>query len=54
MVGVWSTQHEAQPTTATFELTPHADGTVLTLSHDGEIDPVEEGLLRGAASARSQ
>lgn len=46
MVWAWSVSDGAAPTTVTFELSPEADGTRLTLTHAGEIDPVVGGLLR--------
>ncbi len=45
MVWAWSPDDISAPTTVTFELTPHGDGTRLRLSHEGEIDPVIGGLL---------
>jgi uncharacterized protein YndB with AHSA1/START domain len=46
MVWGWSVDDAAPPTTVTFELTPHGDGTLLTLTHGGEIDPLAGGLIR--------
>jgi uncharacterized protein YndB with AHSA1/START domain len=46
MVWAWSVNDGLPPTTVTFELAAEADGTRLTLTHVGEIDPVVGGLLR--------
>lgn len=46
MVWAWSVDEAASPTTITFELTPEAGGTRLTLTHVGEIDAVVGALLR--------
>jgi uncharacterized protein YndB with AHSA1/START domain len=45
MVWAWSVDAAVAPTTVTFELTPEGDGTRLTLTHVGEIDPIVGGLL---------
>jgi uncharacterized protein YndB with AHSA1/START domain len=45
MVWSWSVNDGAVPTTVTFELAPEGDGTHLTLTHKGEIDPFVGGLL---------
>ena len=44
MVWAWSGD-AAGPTTVTFELTPVAEGTLLRLTHVGDIDPAVGGLL---------
>ena len=44
MVWAWSVD-AAEPTTVTFELTPVAEGTLLRLTHVGDIDPAIGGLL---------
>jgi uncharacterized protein YndB with AHSA1/START domain len=46
MVWAWSVNDGRPPTTVTFELASEADGTRLTLTHVGQIDPVVGGLLR--------
>jgi uncharacterized protein YndB with AHSA1/START domain len=40
MVWAWSTAGADAPTSVAFELAPEGDGTRLTLTHVGEIDPV--------------
>jgi uncharacterized protein YndB with AHSA1/START domain len=37
MVWAWSVDEHAPPTTVTFELAPHDDGTRVRLTHEGEI-----------------
>jgi uncharacterized protein YndB with AHSA1/START domain len=44
MVWAWSVD-AAEPTTVTFELTPVAEGTLLRLTHVGDIDSAIGGLL---------
>ena len=44
MVWAWSVD-AAGPTTVTFELTPVGEGTLLRLTHVGDIDPAIGGLL---------
>ena len=46
MMWAWSVDGGAPSTTVTFELTAEADGTRLTLTHVGEIDPTVGDLLR--------
>jgi uncharacterized protein YndB with AHSA1/START domain len=46
MVWAWSVNDGRPPTTVTFELASEGDGTRLTLTHVGQIDPVVGGLLR--------
>ncbi len=46
MVWAWSVNDGRPPTNVTFELASEADGTRLTLTHVGQIDPVVGGLLR--------
>ncbi|HSB38227.1 MAG TPA: SRPBCC family protein, partial [Gaiellaceae bacterium] len=45
MVWAWSVEEAAHPTTVTFELAPHDDGTRLRLTHEGEIADRPGGLL---------
>lgn len=45
MVWAWSVDEAAPPTTVTFELVPHDDGTRLRLTHEGEIADRPGGLL---------
>ena len=45
MVWAWSVEEAAPPTTVTFELAPHDDGTLLRLTHEGEIADRPGGLL---------
>lgn len=45
MVWAWSVEEAAPPTTVTFELAPHDDGTRLRLTHEGEIADRPGGLL---------
>ncbi len=40
MVWAWSVAGGEAPTSVTFELVPQGEGTRLTLTHAGEIDPV--------------
>ena len=46
MVWTWTLDDPDAPTTVTFELTPEAGGTRLTLTHLGEIDARAGGLIR--------
>jgi uncharacterized protein YndB with AHSA1/START domain len=46
MVWAWSVDDDAPATTVTFELTPHAGGTQLRLTHAGEIDSSIGARLR--------
>ena len=52
MVWAWSSSEDGPSTTVTFELTPLADGTRLTLTHVGEIDELVGGLLRDGWPSR--
>jgi uncharacterized protein YndB with AHSA1/START domain len=45
MVWSWSADDRASTTKVTFELRAEADGTLLTLTHVGEIDPLVGRLL---------
>jgi hypothetical protein len=48
MVWAWWVDQTAPATTVTFELTPHADETRLTLTHVGDIDAsIVERLSNG-------
>jgi uncharacterized protein YndB with AHSA1/START domain len=40
MVWSWTAARNAAPTSVTFELVPDGEGTRLTLTHAGQIDPV--------------
>ena len=45
MVWSWSIADSLAPTTVTFELAPEGDGTRLTVTHAGQIDPDIGALL---------
>ena len=46
MVWAWAVDDTTPPTTVVFELAPDGDGTRLTISHRGEIEPTVGALLR--------
>ena len=46
MVWAWSLEDGAARTIVTFELTPDDEGTLLKLTHEGEIDPVAGALVK--------
>jgi uncharacterized protein YndB with AHSA1/START domain len=46
MVWAWSLEDGAALTIVTFELRPDDEGTLLKLTHEGEIDPVAGPLVR--------
>jgi uncharacterized protein YndB with AHSA1/START domain len=46
MVWAWLVSYTPTPTTVTFELEPHPEGTRLRLTHAGEIDPIAGEQLR--------
>ncbi len=52
MVWSWSGSDDGPPTTVTFELAPMVDGTLLRLTHVGELDEVVGGLLRDGWPSR--
>jgi uncharacterized protein YndB with AHSA1/START domain len=54
MVWAWSVDEAAAPTTVTFELTPTAGETRLTLTHVGDIDPDIVGRLTNGWPGRIQ
>ena len=46
MVWAWAVDDTTPPTTVVFELRPEGDGTRLTISHRGEIEPGAGAILR--------